>query len=160
MAPPFGGFPGAASGKESACQSRRHKRCSLVPVLGRSRGIQKWQPTTLFLPEKFHGQEESSHLSSMGLQRLGHNRVTEHTHPTPSFTGWDETWGPPCIITTYLVSHSIMRYLRAEMFCFLLSLQFQAHSRHSVMWNECMSEWMNCFKPSLFLTWIPHFPLF
>ena len=29
-------FPGGASGKEPACQSRRHKICSLIPGSGRS----------------------------------------------------------------------------------------------------------------------------
>ena len=150
MAPPFRGFPGGASGKESACQSRRHKRCSSVPVSGKSPEIRKWQPTPVFLPEKFHGQEEHRHLQSARSQRVGHDRATEHTH-TPPFTRWDETWGPPYIITTCLVSHSIMSYLRAELFCFLLSLQFWTHSRRSVLQNECMNKWMDCFKPHYFL---------
>ena len=29
------GFPGSASGKESACQCRRHKRCRFYPWVGR-----------------------------------------------------------------------------------------------------------------------------
>ena len=32
------GFPGGTSGKEPACQCRRHKRCGLIPGSGRSPG--------------------------------------------------------------------------------------------------------------------------
>ena len=32
------GFPGGASGKESACQCRRYKRSGLIPGSGRSPG--------------------------------------------------------------------------------------------------------------------------
>ena len=34
----IGGFPGGASGKEPACQSRRHRDTGLIPGLGRSLG--------------------------------------------------------------------------------------------------------------------------
>jgi len=36
------------------------------PWVGRSPGGGKWQPTPVFLPEKFHGQEEPGRLPSMG----------------------------------------------------------------------------------------------
>ena len=48
------GFPGGASGKESACQCRRPKRRGLIPGLGRSLG--GGQPTPVFLPGESHGQ--------------------------------------------------------------------------------------------------------
>ena len=35
---PGEGFPDRASGKEPACQSRRHKRCRLDPWVGRAPG--------------------------------------------------------------------------------------------------------------------------
>ena len=41
----------------------------LIPGFGRSPGGRKWQPTLVFLPEKFHGREEPGGLQSMGLQR-------------------------------------------------------------------------------------------
>ena len=41
------------SGEESICQSRRHRDMGLIPtILWRS----KWQPTSVFVPGKFHGQ--------------------------------------------------------------------------------------------------------
>ena len=33
----------------------------------------KKQPTPVFLPEKFHGQEEPGGLQSTGIQRVRHN---------------------------------------------------------------------------------------
>ena len=33
----------------------------------------KWQPTPVFLPGKFHGQEESGELQSIGLRKVGHD---------------------------------------------------------------------------------------
>ena len=41
------------SGKESVCQCRRR---SFDHLVGKIPWSQKWQPTPVFLPEKFHGQ--------------------------------------------------------------------------------------------------------
>ena len=38
----------------------------------------KWQPTLVFLPGKSHGQRNPRRPQSMGLQRVGHNLLTEH----------------------------------------------------------------------------------
>ena len=53
----FWGFPDGASGKEPACQCRRHKRCGLSPWVGKIPWRRAWQPTpVLFLPGEYHGQ--------------------------------------------------------------------------------------------------------
>ena len=44
------GFPGDASGKESACQCRRHKRHGFDPWVGKIPWRRAWQPTPVFLP--------------------------------------------------------------------------------------------------------------
>ena len=49
-----------------------------IPGLGRSPGGGKRQPTPVFLPEKFHGQEEPGRLQFMGSQRAGHDWATQH----------------------------------------------------------------------------------
>ena len=49
-------FPGGASGKEPACQFRRHKSCGFVPLVGKIPRRRALQPTPVFLPEKSHGQ--------------------------------------------------------------------------------------------------------
>ena len=49
--------PGAiGSGKEPTCQCRRCKRCGVNSWVGKIPWGRKWQPTPVFLPEKFHGQ--------------------------------------------------------------------------------------------------------
>ena len=50
------GFPGGASGKEPACQSRRCKRRGFHPWVGKIPWRRAWQPTPVFLPGKSHGQ--------------------------------------------------------------------------------------------------------
>ena len=38
----------------------------------------KWQPTSVFLLGKFHGQRNLARLQSIGLQRVGHDWVHKH----------------------------------------------------------------------------------
>ena len=39
-----------------------------------------WQPTPVFLPGESPWTEEPGRLQSLGSQRVGHDRVTEHTY--------------------------------------------------------------------------------
>ena len=50
------GFSGGASGKEPACQCRRHRRRGFDPWVGKIFWRTKWQPTPVFLPGESHGQ--------------------------------------------------------------------------------------------------------
>ena len=64
------------SGKESACQSRRHERCTFDPWVRKIPWSKKWQPTQIFLPGKFNGQSNlTGFIQSMGLQRVGQDRA-------------------------------------------------------------------------------------
>ena len=47
------GLPQRLSGKEPACQCRR---CRFEPWVGKISWRREWQPTTIFLPGKPHGQ--------------------------------------------------------------------------------------------------------
>ena len=42
------------SGKESACQCRRHRRHGLDFCIGKIPWRREWQPTAVFLPRKSH----------------------------------------------------------------------------------------------------------
>ena len=53
----FSGFLSGASGKESAYQYRRCKRCGFEPWVRKIPWWRKWQPTPVFLPGKSHGQK-------------------------------------------------------------------------------------------------------
>ena len=67
------GFLGGASGKDPACQCRRHR---FYPWVGKSLCSKKWQPTPVFLPGESHGQR-----SLVGYSPWGHTEsdMTEET---------------------------------------------------------------------------------
>ena len=75
----FLGFPGGASGKESACQCRRRKRHRFDLWVRKIPWRRKWQPIPVFLPGKSHGQE-SDGLQSIGLQGVGHSWARTRLH--------------------------------------------------------------------------------
>ena len=63
------GFPGVASGKESACQCRRYNAGDLQKDL-----LEKeMAPCSSILAWKIPWTEESGGLQSMESQRIGHN---------------------------------------------------------------------------------------
>ena len=70
------GSPGSTSGKESACQCRRHKGRGLDPWVGKIPWRRKWQTTPVFLPGKLHGQRSLAGFSLWGRKELD---TTEHT---------------------------------------------------------------------------------
>ena len=53
------------SGKESACQRRKH---AFDPWVGKIPWRWKWQPTPVFLPGKFHGYRSLVGYSSLGCK--------------------------------------------------------------------------------------------
>ena len=61
------------SGKESACQCRRGKRCGFDPWVRKTPLRGKWQPTPVFLPGKFYRQRSlTGYIQSTGSQRVRH----------------------------------------------------------------------------------------
>ena len=67
------GFQGGTSGKEPACQCRRHKRHGFHPWVGKIPWRRAWQPTPVFLPGDSPWTEEPDGLQSLGSQGVGHN---------------------------------------------------------------------------------------
>ena len=59
------------SGKEPAIDS------GLDPCIRRIPWRREWQPTSVFLPEKSHGQRNLEGYSSWARKRAGHNLVTD-----------------------------------------------------------------------------------
>ena len=81
------GFPGGASGKEPACQCRRHKRRGFDPWVRKTPWRRKWQHTHVISSGKFHRQR--SLAGFMGSQTVKHNWTPMHTHKgktIPHFT--------------------------------------------------------------------------
>ena len=65
------------SGKEPACQCRRHRKCGFSLWMGKI----PWQPTLVFFPREFHGQISLEGYSPKGLQRVRHDwSDLAHTH--------------------------------------------------------------------------------
>ena len=60
------GLPRWHSAKESACQSRRCKGCGFDPWVGKIPWRRAWQPTSVFLPGKSHGQRSLGGYSPWG----------------------------------------------------------------------------------------------
>ena len=60
------GFPRWLRGKQTTCQCRRLR---LDPWIEKIPWKREWQPTPIFLPEKFHGQRSLAGLQSMGSQK-------------------------------------------------------------------------------------------
>ena len=60
-------YVNCASGKESACQCKRHKRHGFNTWVGKIPWNKAWPPTLVFLPEESHGQR-----SQVGYSPWGH----------------------------------------------------------------------------------------
>ena len=73
------GFPGGASGKEPACQCRRHRRCMLNPWVGKISWRRSWQTTPVFLPGESHRQRSLVGYGPCGRKGLDMTEVTEHS---------------------------------------------------------------------------------
>ena len=73
------------SGKEPACQYKKHKKRRMDPWVGKTLWRRKWQPTPVCLPGKFHGQRSLVGYSPYGCKELD---TTEHHHQIGAFTSW------------------------------------------------------------------------
>ena len=59
------------TGKEPACQYRRHKSHRFDPWVKRIPWRRKWQPPPVFVPGKVHGQRSLVGYSPWGHKELG-----------------------------------------------------------------------------------------
>ena len=88
-------FPVCLSGKESACQCRRH---GFNPWVGKIPWRRKWQPTPVFLPGKTHGQRSLAGYSSWQChKRVRHNWVIKQQQkafPTDCLLLQEDYWSP------------------------------------------------------------------
>ena len=77
------GFPGGTSGKEPACQCRRHKRRGFEPWVGKKPWRRAQQPTPVFLPRESHGQRSLVGCCPQGHEESDMTEATEcawHIH--------------------------------------------------------------------------------
>ena len=72
-------FPGGASGKEPACQYRRHQISRFDPWVGKIPWRRAWQPTLVFLTGESHGQRS---LEGYNLQDSWRHELRLHCSQT------------------------------------------------------------------------------
>ena len=78
-------LPRWLSGKESACQCRRHRRLGFSPWVGKISWRRAWQSTPVFLPGELHGQR-----SLEGYSPFGHKELDSTQQLTLSWATWFE----------------------------------------------------------------------
>ena len=78
------GLPRWCNGKESTCQCKRCKRqgTGSISWVRKMPWSRKWQPTSVFLPGKFHGQRSLAGYSPWGLQRVECTHTLLHNYNT------------------------------------------------------------------------------
>ena len=69
-------FSAGASGKESICQYRRHKRHWFDLWVGKIPWRRKWQLTPVFLPGESHGQRSLAGYSPWSCKELDTTEAT------------------------------------------------------------------------------------
>jgi len=80
------GSPGGTSGKEPACQWRRHKKCRFKPWVRKIPWRRAWQPTPVILSGESHGQRSLVGYNSQvtksqtGLKRLSTHAIYIYIH--------------------------------------------------------------------------------
>ena len=82
------GFTGGASGKEPACQCRRHKRHAFDPWVRRIPWRREWQPNPVFLPGESYGQRSLAGYSPWGCKQseaIQHTRKKQELKIVQSF---------------------------------------------------------------------------
>ena len=71
---------GGASGKESACQCWRQKKCEFDPWIRKLPWRRVWPPTPVLLPGECHGQRSLAGRLPRGHKELGTTEETWHEH--------------------------------------------------------------------------------
>ena len=72
------GFPGSTSGKEPACQCRRHKRRGFSPWVGKIPWRRAWQPTPVLFSGESPGEQSLVGYNPKGHKELDMIEATEH----------------------------------------------------------------------------------
>ena len=86
------GFPGGASGKESTCQCRRHRRSGFNPWVGKIPGMDShWQPRNRICPKALVAQ-----VTRAGMKKCCHLVVIpRNNHLKTGAVGLGSKWHQP-----------------------------------------------------------------
>ena len=83
LSPLHGGFPTSTVVK-TCLPIRSLKKCEFNPWVRKIPWRRTWQPTTVFLSGKFHGQRSLVGYSPRGHKRVRHGLVTKYQLPPPT----------------------------------------------------------------------------
>ena len=72
------GFPGGTSGKEPACQYRRHKRCRFNPWVGKIPWRKAWRPFQYSCLENLYGERSLAGCHPWGCKESDMTEAAEH----------------------------------------------------------------------------------
>ena len=82
------GLPWWLSGKESSCNAGDAGDLGMIPWVGKIPWRRKWQPTSVFLPGKSHGQRNQADHSPWGHKEL--DTIEWLSTHTPVY-GWPDS---------------------------------------------------------------------
>ena len=86
------GFPGGASGKEPACQCKRHKRLRFAPWVGKIPWKRAWQPSPVSLSGESHEQRSLAGYSPWGDKESDMTEATYHSTPYRFLIQFNHLW--------------------------------------------------------------------
>ena len=110
----YRGFPGGASGKEPACQYKRHKRNRFDPWVRKIPWRREWQPTLVSWPGEVHGQRSLAGCSPWGCTLLSNIHFLLVSNPLL-----------PILCISYKWNHALSFY-----YIWLISLRMFLRSIH------------------------------
>ena len=135
---PVMGFPAGASGKEPACQCRKHKRSRFHPWVRKIPWRRKWLPTPVFLPGKSHGQRSLAGYSPRGCKESDTTEWVERTHTS---------WHIYCMCVVWSCSAPSLGYkcCVSQMFTVFTSVSLAPHLMHDryTWWMSSFLGWGN-----------------
>ena len=100
----------AASGKEPACQCRRHKRRGLNPWVRKIPWRRAWQPTPVFLPGESHGQRSLVGYSPWGCKESDTTDVTEHACTHHNIFIYPKFWFHTLTLSFHSPDHNTVHF--------------------------------------------------
>ena len=109
---------GGASGKEPACQCRRHKRHGFNSWIRKISWRRAWKLTLVFLPEKSHGQRNLMGYSPQGRKESDTTEVTWHTCIFIYTNRKKSNHSPKCLI--YIHPH-VFSWVCVSVLCSVMS---------------------------------------
>ena len=147
-------FTRGISGKGSACQCRRSKRCGFDLWVGKIPWRRAWQPTPVVLPGKSHGQRILAEHSPWGSQTVRHDEQLNHHHHVQAkkvqWTHGRSTVGQTMVPLSSFMPLKLPKIRTSFPLCIMQKAQFS--SKHMI--NGC-PRFMFCFnkKNNLSFPW-------